>query len=79
MCLDQHSESTLRFIMTSVLPPYVQAASGSLGAVIANARTYPLDLITTHIQAADNLRLTHTQADPHPRTIVVIRRHRGEH
>jgi len=39
--------------MTSVLPPYVQAASGSLGAVIANALTYPLDLITTRIRATD--------------------------
>ncbi|KAF9222475.1 mitochondrial carrier [Gyrodon lividus] len=37
--------------MTSVLPPFVQAASGSLGAASANALTYPLDLITTRIQA----------------------------
>jgi adenine nucleotide transporter 17 len=39
--------------MTSVLPPFVQAASGSLGAATANALTYPLDLITTRIQVAD--------------------------
>ena len=38
--------------MTSVLPPFVQAVSGSLGSATANALTYPLDLITTHIQAA---------------------------
>ncbi|KIJ66051.1 hypothetical protein HYDPIDRAFT_151854 [Hydnomerulius pinastri MD-312] len=37
--------------MTSILPPFVQAASGSLGAASANALTYPLDLITTRIQA----------------------------
>lgn len=39
--------------MTSVLPPFVQAASGSLGAASANALTYPLDLITTRIQATE--------------------------
>jgi hypothetical protein len=39
--------------MTSVLPPFIQAASGSLGAAAANALTYPLDLITTRIQATD--------------------------
>jgi adenine nucleotide transporter 17 len=39
--------------MTSVLPPFVQAASGSLGSATANALTYPLDIITTRIQAAD--------------------------
>ncbi|OAX32242.1 mitochondrial carrier [Rhizopogon vinicolor AM-OR11-026] len=39
--------------MTSVLPPFIQAASGSLGAATANALTYPLDLITTRIQTAD--------------------------
>ncbi|KAF8835713.1 mitochondrial carrier [Paxillus ammoniavirescens] len=37
--------------MTSVLPPFVQAVSGSLGAASANASTYPLDVITTRIQA----------------------------
>ncbi|KAG1804119.1 mitochondrial carrier domain-containing protein [Suillus subaureus] len=39
--------------MTSILPPFVQAASGSLGAASANALTYPLDLITTRIQATE--------------------------
>jgi hypothetical protein len=43
----------LKVIMTSVLPPFVQAASGSLGAASANALTYPLDLITTRIQATE--------------------------
>ncbi|KAG2122345.1 mitochondrial carrier domain-containing protein [Suillus clintonianus] len=39
--------------MTSVLPPFVQAASGSLGSASANTLTYPLDLITTRIQATE--------------------------
>lgn len=37
-------------IMTSTLPPRIQASSGAAGAVVANAITYPLDLITTRVQ-----------------------------
>ncbi|KAH7928652.1 mitochondrial carrier [Leucogyrophana mollusca] len=37
--------------MTSTLPPFVQASSGSLGSTAAKSLAYPLDLITTRIQA----------------------------
>ncbi|PVF96585.1 mitochondrial carrier [Serendipita vermifera] len=40
--------------MTSTLPPRIQAASGSLGATLANATTYPLDLIVTRIQLSQH-------------------------
>ncbi|KAJ7496655.1 mitochondrial carrier domain-containing protein [Mycena latifolia] len=36
--------------MTSTLPPLVQAFSGAIGSVSANALTYPLDLVTTRLQ-----------------------------
>jgi hypothetical protein len=36
--------------VTSTLPPYIQAASGSLGAALANGITYPLDLVVTRLQ-----------------------------
>ncbi|KAH7905098.1 mitochondrial carrier domain-containing protein [Hygrophoropsis aurantiaca] len=37
--------------MTSTLPPFVQASSGSLGSAVAKSLAYPLDLVTTRIQA----------------------------
>lgn len=38
--------------MTSTLPPLAQATSGSLGAVVSNALIYPLDTVTTRLQAS---------------------------
>jgi len=52
-------------IMTSVLPPFIQAASGSLGAATANALTYPLDLITTRKQAAEKSTSIRRQIHAH--------------
>ncbi|CEQ38932.1 SPOSA6832_00403 [Sporobolomyces salmonicolor] len=42
--------------MTSTLPPLAQAASGSVGAVISNALVFPLDTITTRLQASNRRR-----------------------
>ncbi|GAA6047324.1 hypothetical protein JCM3770_001887 [Rhodotorula araucariae] len=39
--------------MTSTLPPLAQATSGSLGAVVSNALVFPLDTLTTRIQASN--------------------------
>ncbi|KAJ3576504.1 hypothetical protein NP233_g387 [Leucocoprinus birnbaumii] len=40
-------------IMTSTLPPLVQAFSGSLGSASAGALTYPLDLVSARLQLED--------------------------
>lgn len=37
-------------IMTSTLPPLVQAFSGAIGSAAANSLTYPLDLVVTRLQ-----------------------------
>ncbi|EGO00795.1 hypothetical protein SERLA73DRAFT_133846, partial [Serpula lacrymans var. lacrymans S7.3] len=42
--------------MTSTLPPFIQASAGSLGSATANILSYPLDLITTRIQANKSVR-----------------------
>ncbi|GAA5994927.1 uncharacterized protein JCM10292_004435 [Rhodotorula paludigena] len=39
--------------MTSNLPPLVQAGSGSVGAVLSNALVFPLDTLTTRLQASN--------------------------
>ena len=39
--------------MTSTLPPLVQAVSGSVGSAIANAVSYPLDLVCTRLQISE--------------------------
>ncbi|KAH8115270.1 mitochondrial carrier [Phellopilus nigrolimitatus] len=38
--------------MTSTLPPVVQAFSGALGSAVANATSYPLDLVCTRLQTS---------------------------
>lgn len=43
--------------MTSTLPPRIQAASGAVGATLANAITYPLDLVVTRIQLSNRTKL----------------------
>ncbi|BGP36758.1 hypothetical protein JCM10450v2_000650 [Rhodotorula kratochvilovae] len=48
--------------MTSTLPPLAQATSGSLGAVVSNALVFPLDTLTTRIQASNNSARRPSQA-----------------
>ncbi|KAI0710308.1 mitochondrial carrier [Cerioporus squamosus] len=43
--------------MTSALPPLVQACSGALGSAVANAVSYPLDLVATKLQTTTSRRL----------------------
>ena len=43
----------LLLTMTSVLPPFVQACSGAIGSVVANASSYPLDLVCTRLQLSE--------------------------
>ncbi|GAA5887723.1 hypothetical protein JCM5296_004470 [Sporobolomyces johnsonii] len=50
--------------MTSTLPPLAQAASGSVGAVISNALVFPLDTITTRLQASNRRRPAANLAPP---------------
>lgn len=39
--------------MTSTLPPFVQAVSGAFGSAVANASSYPLDLVCTRVQTSE--------------------------
>ncbi|THH15058.1 hypothetical protein EW146_g5369 [Bondarzewia mesenterica] len=43
--------------MTSTLPPIVQAFSGAIGSAIANAASYPLELVTTRLQTTRSKKL----------------------
>ncbi|GAA5922983.1 uncharacterized protein JCM15063_003489 [Sporobolomyces koalae] len=42
--------------MASSLPPLAQAVSGSVGATISNALVFPLDTLTTRLQASNRRR-----------------------
>ena len=42
--------------MASTLPPLAQAVSGSIGATISNALVFPLDTLTTRLQASNRRR-----------------------
>ncbi|GAA5870324.1 hypothetical protein JCM16303_001964 [Sporobolomyces ruberrimus] len=42
--------------MASTLPPLAQAVSGSVGATISNALVFPLDTLTTRLQASNRRR-----------------------
>jgi hypothetical protein len=54
--------------VTSTLPPRIQAASGGLGATLANATTYPLDLIVTRVQLSQHNR---TYPGGQPLTLLI--------
>ena len=44
-------------VMTSTLPPLVQAFSGAVGSASANAIVYPLDLVATRLQTTSSKKL----------------------
>ncbi|GAA6022707.1 hypothetical protein JCM11491_003739 [Sporobolomyces phaffii] len=49
--------------MASTLPPLAQAVSGSVGATVSNALVYPLDTLTTRLQASNRRRRTTAKAN----------------
>ena len=51
--------------MTSTLPPITQAFSGAFGGAVANSIAYPLDLVTTRLQATRSKNLRGVPSRPY--------------